>query len=79
MSPKARDFIIVLFSIALVFWGSAVVLSLLVGLFNPAVDNNRIFAILTPMSQQVSGALISILSGLIAYKVGSTVSKGEGQ
>lgn len=77
MSPRARDFIIVLFSIALVFWGSAVVFSLLIGLFNPMVDNNRIFAILTPMSQQVSGALISILSGLIAYKVGTSTGKGE--
>lgn len=52
------------------------VFALLAGLFNPAVDNKEIFAILGPISQNVSSAAISIVSGLIGYKVGAS-SKGD--
>ena len=41
---------------------------LLAGLFNPAVDNSMIFKILDPMSQTITGAVVSILSGLIATR-----------
>lgn len=75
MSDRDRSFVIRAITIALVISALAVVAVLLAGLFSTNVDNNRIFAILTPISQQVTGALISILSGLIAYKAGA--SKGD--
>ena len=46
----------------------AVIAVLLAGLFNPAVDNSMIFKILDPMSQTITGAVVSILSGLIATR-----------
>lgn len=75
MSDKDRSFVLRAVVLALVISALSVVFVLLAGLFNPVVDNNRIFSILTPISQQVTGALISILSGLIAYKAGT--SKGD--
>lgn len=72
MSDRDRSFVIRAITIALVISALAVVAVLLAGLFSTNVDNNRIFAILTPISQQVTGALISILSGLIAYKAGAS-------
>ncbi len=75
MSDKDRSFVLRAVVLALVISALSVVFVLLAGLFEPNVDNTRIFAILTPISQQVTGALISILSGLIAYKAGTT--KGE--
>lgn len=71
MTTADRSFVLRVIVLALVISALSVVGVLLAGLFNPMVDNNRIFAILTPISQQVTGALISILSGLIAYKAGA--------
>lgn len=70
MNDKDRSFVLRVIVMALTISALSVVFVLLAGLFNPLVDNNRIFAILTPISQQVTGALISILSGLIAFKAG---------
>lgn len=41
----------------------AVIGVLLIGLFNPAVDNDKIFAILGPGFQTVIGAFVGVLSG----------------
>lgn len=68
MSEKDRSFVLRVVVVVLAVSVLSVVFALLAGLFNPIVDNKMIFQILTPMSQQVSGALISILSGLVAYK-----------
>lgn len=43
-----------------------VVLVLLIGLFSPRVDNNKIFEILTPGFQTVLGGFVAILSGLMS-------------
>lgn len=74
MSDKDRSFVIRAFVITLMLCSVSVVIVLLIGLFDNKVDNNRIFAILAPLSQQVTGAAISILSTLIAVKA---VTKGE--
>jgi len=70
MSDSDRSFVLRAIIIVLCISALAVIFTLLAGLFNPSVDNNRVFAILGPMSQNITGALISILSGLIAYKAG---------
>ena len=75
MSDKDRSFLLRLFAIAIVVSALAVVVVLLAGLFDGRVNNDRIFTILTPLSQQVTGALISILSGMIAFKAGK--DKGD--
>lgn len=74
MSELDRSWVIRVLVSALVICALSVVAVLLVGLFSSSVDNNRVFAIITPLSQQVTGALISILSGLIAYKAGQSTS-----
>lgn len=74
MTARDSSFIIRLSAIAIVIAMLAMVGTLLAGLFNPAVDNDKVFGILGPMSNQISGALISILSALAAVKM---TSKGE--
>lgn len=68
MSERDRSFVLRTIVLVLAVCALSVVAVLLAGLFNPQVDNEKIFSILQPMSQQISGALISILSGLIAVK-----------
>lgn len=68
VSDKDRSFIIRLAAVAIVIAMLAMVSTLLAGLFNPAVDNDKVFQILGPMSNQISGALISVLSALTAVK-----------
>lgn len=69
MSPKDKSFVIRALVVTLVISALSMVGVLLVGLFDPLVDNEKIFTILTPISQEVTGALISILSGLVAVKL----------
>lgn len=68
MTDKDRSFVLRAIVVVMSVSVLSVTFILLAGLFNPMVDNNRIFAILTPIAQQTSGALISVLSALIAYK-----------
>lgn len=70
MNDKDRSFVIRAIVIVLSISALAVIFVLLAGLFTPTVDNNMIFKILDPMSQTITGALVSILSGLIAYRAG---------
>lgn len=76
MSDKDRSFVIRAFVLTLMLCSISVVVVLLAGLFDNQVDNNRIFAILAPLSQQVTGAAISILSALVAVKATSK-DKGD--
>lgn len=41
----------------------AVVIVLLVGLFDPKVDNDKVFAVIGPAFQTVVGAFVGLLSG----------------
>lgn len=43
----------------------AMVVTLLAGLFNPMVDNDKVFAILGPAFQTIIGAFVGILSGKV--------------
>jgi hypothetical protein len=72
MNEADRSFIIRVFGYGLLLWGSGMLAVLLLGLFNPAVDNNEIFKILGPIAQNVTTAAISIVSGLAGYKVGNS-------
>lgn len=47
-----------------------IVAVLLAGLFNPTVDNDKIFAIIGPAFQTVVGAFVGLLSG-------KALSKGQ--
>lgn len=79
MSPKARDFVIIAFVMALIFWGSGMMFAFLIGLFNPNVDNADIFKILGPIAQNVSSAAISIVSAMIGVKVGESRERRRNQ
>ena len=68
MNDRDRSFVTRAFVIVLSISALAVIAVLLAGLFNPAVDNSMIFKILDPMSQTITGAVVSILSGLIATR-----------
>lgn len=69
MSDRDRSFVIRAITVVLAVSALAVIFTLLAGLFNPSVDNARIFGILGPMSQNITGALISIFSALAAVKM----------
>ena len=68
MTDRDRSFVTRAFVVVLSISALAVIAVLLAGLFNPAVDNSMIFKILDPMSQTITGAVVSILSGLIATR-----------
>ena len=68
MNESDRSFVTRAFVVVLSISALAVIAVLLAGLFNPAVDNSMIFKILDPMSQTITGAVVSILSGLIATR-----------
>lgn len=76
MSEKDRSFVIRVIVSVLAIASLAVVFALLVGLWEPRVDNNRIFQILTPISNNITGALISLLSALAGYQAGNK-NKGD--
>lgn len=78
MSDKDRSFVLRTIVLVLAACALAVIAVLLAGLFSSQVDNGKIFSILQPMSQNITGALISILSGLIAVKAaGTDTTKGD--
>jgi len=51
------------------FIAVSMVFVMLYGLFDPKVDNDKIFEVLVPAFQMILGALVGFLGGL---KVGST-------
>lgn len=63
-----RSFVIRVIVIVLAIASLAFVSALLIGLFNPLVDNAKIFEILQPMGNSIVGALISVFSALMAIK-----------
>ena len=46
----------------------SMVVVLLVGLFDPTIDNTEIFKAITPVFQMVAGAFVGLVSGI---KIGS--------
>lgn len=62
MSNKVKDFIAYLSASVLAIVVLSVVFALLVGLFNPVVDNDKIFSILGPAFNMVVGCFISLFS-----------------
>jgi len=46
----------------------SMVCALLIGLFNPLVDNNKIFEAITPAFQTIVGGFIGLITGI---KIGS--------
>lgn len=73
MSDRDKSFVIRAFVITLLVCSVSVVFALLLGLWAHEIDNDKIFGILQPLAQQVNGAVISILSALLAVKA----SKGD--
>lgn len=68
MNEKDKSFVIRAFVCTLLACSMSVVIALLMGLWEEKIDNDKIFAILQPLAQQVNGAVISILSALLAVK-----------
>lgn len=58
-----RLYLIVVTALAAIMVG--VVLVLLAGLFIPSVENDKIFAIIGPAFQTITGAFVGILSGKV--------------
>ncbi len=50
----------------------SVIVVLLIGLFDPKVDNDKIFAILGPAFQTIIGCFVGILAGRLLDNKGST-------
>lgn len=63
MTDRQVVYVIVAATLGLVL--VAVIGVLLAGLFNPLVDNDKIFAILGPAFQTIVGAFVGILSGMV--------------
>lgn len=61
MPSNDRLYLIVVASLSLIM--IAVVLVLLAGLFHPAVDNDKIFAIVGPAFQMIVGAFVGVVGG----------------
>lgn len=74
MTDQDRSFVIRLAALVLAAVVLAMVGTMLVGLFAPTVDNEKIFGILGPAFQMIVGCLVGLLGGLRA----GTVSKEEG-
>lgn len=72
MSDSDRSFVLRTMVIVLAISSMSVVFALLAGLWVQNIDNGAIFEILKPLTQVITGALISTLSGLIAYKAGKS-------
>jgi hypothetical protein len=55
----------------------AVVLVLMGGLFNPVVDNNKIFEIIGPAFSTVIGAFVGLLGGISLNKADAAAAAEE--
>lgn len=66
MRTEDRLFYIVVCSLAVVLM--AVIATLLIGLFNPLVDNEKIFAILGPAFQTIVGCFVGVLGSRVLGK-----------
>lgn len=45
----------------------AIILTLLIGLYNPLVDNKMIFDVLGPMAHEITGAMLLLVGGITTH------------
>lgn len=64
MTDKDRSFVIRTACLVLAVSVLAMIFTLLAGLFDPKVDNDKIFAILGPSYQTIIGCLVGMMGGL---------------
>ena len=67
-----KDRIVMAVTITLCFVVAGMVGSLLVGLFDPTINNDKIFEIIGPAFQTVIGGFIGLITGI---KIGSDDAK----
>ena len=63
MTDADRSFVIRLFAIVLAIAVLAMISTMLIGLFTPNVDNEKIFGILGPSYQMIIGCAVGLLGG----------------
>lgn len=63
MSEKANTWVLLVVIATLAMTMAAVIFVLLAGLFDPIVDNTKIFEILGPAFQTIVGAFVGVLGG----------------
>lgn len=63
MSEKDKSFIVKLFATVLAVAVLSMIFTMLAGLFEPKVDNDKIFAILGPSYQMIVGCAVGLLGG----------------
>lgn len=72
MTDADRSFVIRLASGVLALVVIGMVFTMLVGLFTPAVDNDKVFGILGPAFSTIIGVFVGVLGGM-------RMSAGEGK
>lgn len=72
MTSQDKSFVIRTAAITLAVVIVGMVGVLLAGLFDPVVDNDKIFDVLTPSFQTVIGCFVGLLAGLTASRSTST-------
>lgn len=64
MKSKLTFYVTLMVSVTLCLVIFAMVVTLMVGLFNDKVDNNEIFKLISPAFQTVVGGFIGLLAGV---------------
>jgi uncharacterized membrane protein YraQ (UPF0718 family) len=63
MNDRMNTLVLVVVIVTLAMTMAAVIFVLLAGLFDPIVDNTKIFEILGPAFQTIVGAFVGVLGG----------------
>lgn len=66
MSPRDKTFVLRVGVLTLAICTISIIWAFLGGLFNPLVDNGKIFEILAPVTHEITGGLIAILAAMVA-------------
>lgn len=66
MSDSDKSFVVRLFAATLCVAVFAVIATMLIGLFDPVVDNDKIFAVIGPSYQMIIGCAVGLVGGLRA-------------
>jgi hypothetical protein len=61
---KLTSYVTLIATITLTLILLSMVLVLLLGLFNPAIDNTEIFKAITPAFQMIVGAFVGLVAGI---------------
>ena len=64
MKAKLTFFVTLMVSLTLCIVVMAMVAVMLIGLFDPLVDNNKIFELVSPAFQTIIGGFIGLLAGV---------------